>query len=130
MTIRIAMWSGPRNLSTAMMRAFENRADCVVSDEPFYAAYLATTGLDHPMRDEIIAANDSDWDSLVAKCLAPAARPVFYQKHMTHHMLPGFGRCAGFSTSRWKIHGWVEFQAFLRRTTGKASVMAVANGSR
>ncbi|MEM1067182.1 MAG: HAD family hydrolase, partial [Pseudomonadota bacterium] len=49
--MRIAMWSGPRNLSTAMMYAFAQRADCAVWDEPFYAAYLAATGLDHPMRD-------------------------------------------------------------------------------
>ena len=55
------MWSGPRNISTAMMRAFGNRADCAVSDEPFYAAYLAATGLDHPMRDEVIASQPTDW---------------------------------------------------------------------
>ena len=60
-TIRIAMWSGPRNISTAMMRAWENRADTVVTDEPFYAAYLATTGLDHPMRAEVMAAQSTDW---------------------------------------------------------------------
>jgi hypothetical protein len=60
-TLRIAMWSGPRNISTAMMRAFENRADCAVSDEPFYAAYLAGTGLDHPMRDAVLASQPTDW---------------------------------------------------------------------
>jgi hypothetical protein len=87
----IAMWSGPRNISTAMMYSFGNRPDCIAWDEPFYAFSLRN-GNDHPMRDEIIAANDSDWDSLVAKCLAPAARPVFYQKHMTHHMLEGHDR--------------------------------------
>ena len=59
--VRIAMWSGPRNVSTAMMRAFGARADCAVSDEPFYAAYLAATGLDHPMRDEVIASQPTDW---------------------------------------------------------------------
>ena len=53
---RIAMWSGPRNISTAMMRAFENRADTLVVDEPFYACYLERTGLDHPMRDEVLAS--------------------------------------------------------------------------
>ncbi len=82
----IAMWSGPRNISTAMMYSFGNRADCIAWDEPFYAFSLLHHGNDHPMRDEIIAAGDSDWDSLVARCLAPAERPVFYQKHMTHHM--------------------------------------------
>ncbi len=60
MTVRIAMWSGPRNLSTALMRSFENRADCSVVDEPLYAAYLAATGLDHPGRDEVIASQPTD----------------------------------------------------------------------
>ena len=94
MTIRIAMWSGPRNLSTAMMRAFENRPDCAVSDEPFYAAYLAATGLDHPLRAEVLAAQSNDWRA-VAKVLvgpAPGDAPLWYQKHMTHHMVAGFGR--------------------------------------
>ena len=92
MSANIAMWSGPRNISTAMMYAFGSRPDCVAWDEPFYAFSLVHHGNDHPMREEIIAANQSDWDSLVNRCLAPAAKPVFYQKHMTHHMLPGFDR--------------------------------------
>lgn len=91
MTI-VAMWSGPRNISTAMMYSFGNRADCVAWDEPFYAFSLVNHGNDHPMRAEIIAANETNWDALVAKCTQPAAKPVFYQKHMTHHMLPGFDR--------------------------------------
>jgi hypothetical protein len=90
MTIRIAMWSGPRNISTAMMRSFENRADCAVVDEPFYAAYLAETGLDHPMRDEVLAAQPTDWRA-VADGLAAADGVLVYEKHMAHHMLPGFG---------------------------------------
>ena len=61
MTLRIAMWSGPRNLSTAMMRSFGSRADTFVSDEPFYGCFLKTTGADHPMREEVIAAMDCDW---------------------------------------------------------------------
>jgi hypothetical protein len=88
----IAMWSGPRNISTAMMYAFGNRSDCLAWDEPFYAFSLVHHGNDHPLREEIIAANESDWDKLVAACLAPAAKPIFYQKHMTHHMLAGFNR--------------------------------------
>ena len=87
--LRIAMWSGPRNLSTAMMRAWENRGDCAVSDEPFYACYLAETGSDHPMREEIIADGDADWRS-VAKSMTgpiPDHQPIWYQKHMCHHML-------------------------------------------
>ncbi len=91
MTI-IAMWSGPRNISTAMMYSFGNRADCTAWDEPFYAFSLVHHGNDHPMRNEIIAAGDSDWHSLVRKCLKPAETPLFYQKHMTHHMLPGYDR--------------------------------------
>ena len=93
MTIRIAMWSGPRNISTAMMRAFENRDDTRVSDEPFYAAYLAETGLDHPMREEVLASQPTDWRMVAAAMAgeAPGRAPVWYQKHMTHHMLPGFG---------------------------------------
>ncbi|MBC8037378.1 MAG: HAD family hydrolase [Rhizobiales bacterium] len=86
------MWSGPRNISTAMMYAFGNRPDCVAWDEPFYAFSLVHHGNDHPMREEIIAANDSDWDALVARCTGPASKPLFYQKHMTHHMLPGYDR--------------------------------------
>ena len=86
------MWSGPRNLSTAMMYAFGARADCAVWDEPFYAAYLAATGLDHPMRDAVIAAGETDARAVAAGCLGsiPAGKPHFYQKHMTHHMVDEF----------------------------------------
>ncbi len=92
--VRIAMWSGPRNLSTAMMRAFENRPDTAVIDEPFYAAYLARTGIDHPMRVEVLAACETD-PNHVAQALTgpvPGGAAIFYQKHMTHHMLDGFDR--------------------------------------
>jgi hypothetical protein len=94
MPLRIAMWSGPRNISTAMMRAWENRLDTVVVDEPFYACFLAATGLDHPGRDEVIASQPTDWREVVTALTGPVpvARAVFYQKHMTHHMLPQFGR--------------------------------------
>ncbi|MBE7203757.1 MAG: HAD family hydrolase, partial [Parafilimonas terrae] len=93
MTVRLAMWSGPRNISTAMMRAFENRADTAVSDEPFYAAYLAETGLVHPMRDEVLASQPTDWRAVAAAMAGPApgGAAVWYQKQMCHHMLPGFG---------------------------------------
>ena len=85
------MWSGPRNISTAMMRAFENRPDTRVADEPFYAAYLAETGLDHPMRDEVLASQPTDWREVAHGLTCEIDRPIHYQKHMTHHMLPGFG---------------------------------------
>ena len=89
---RIAMWSGPRNLSTAMMRSFGARADCAVSDEPFYAAYLAATGLQHPMRDEVMASQPQDAGRVAADMLGPVpgGKSVWYQKHMSHHMIPGF----------------------------------------
>ena len=91
--MRIAMWSGPRNISTAMMRAFENRPDTAVVDEPFYAAYLAATGENHPMRETVLASQPADWRA-VAEALTgpiPGDKPLFYQKHMTHHMLDGVG---------------------------------------
>jgi hypothetical protein len=92
--VRIAMWSGPRNISTAMMRAWENRGDCAVSDEPLYAAYLAATGLDHPGRDEVIATGETDPSRVVATLLGPIPgdKPIWYQKHMSHHLLPGMAR--------------------------------------
>lgn len=88
--LRIAMWSGPRNISTAMMRAFENRADCTVADEPLYGAWLELTGAEHPMRDEVIAAMETDWRRVVEDLTGPVPddRPVWYQKHMSHHLLP------------------------------------------
>jgi len=88
--LRIAIWSGPRNISTAMMRAFENRIDCAVSDEPLYGAWLSITGEQHPMASEIIAAMDCDWRRVVATLtgLLPNEKSIWYQKHMTHHLLP------------------------------------------
>ncbi|MCV2867312.1 HAD family hydrolase [Defluviimonas sp. WL0002] len=88
------MWSGPRNLSTAMMYAFAARGDCAVWDEPFYAAYLKATGIDHPMRQEIMTAHDADPDRVAAACRGPApdGQAIFYQKHMTLHMIDGFDR--------------------------------------
>jgi hypothetical protein len=88
-TLRIAMWSGPRNISTAMMRSFSSRADTFVSDEPFYGAFLKATGADHPMADEVIASMETDWNR-VADAMAgdpPDGSPVWYQKQMAHHMV-------------------------------------------
>ena len=92
--MKIAMWSGPRNLSTAMMYSFGNRADCAVVDEPFYAAYLAKTGIVHPMQAEILASQPQDPAEVVASLTGPNpnGRPHFYQKHMSQHMIPGVPR--------------------------------------
>jgi hypothetical protein len=86
---RIAMWSGPRNLSTAMMRSFGSRADTVVSDEPFYGAYLKDTGDDQPMREEVIQSMNCDWHSIALSLsdTPPNNKAIWYQKHMVHHMV-------------------------------------------
>ena len=88
------MWSGPRNISTAMMRAWGNRPDTFVCDEPLYAHYLRVTGLPHPGAAEVIAGHESDWRRVVAwlTAAAPERKPIFYQKHMTHHLLPEIDR--------------------------------------
>jgi hypothetical protein len=89
--VRVAMWSGPRNISTAMMRAFENRPDTVVVDEPLYAAYLARTGIDHPAREEVLASQPADISVAIAELYAPLppGRRVHYAKHMAHHLPSG-----------------------------------------
>ena len=93
--LRIAMWSGPRNISTAMMRAWGNRADTVVVDEPLYAHYLESTGKKHPGAEEIIAHGETDWRKVVARLTKepiPSGKRIFFQKHMTHHLLPEMDR--------------------------------------
>jgi hypothetical protein len=92
--VRIAMWSGPRNISTAMMRAWGNRPDTFVIDEPFYAYYLRATGKQHPGVDEIIASSNTDWANVVAQLTGPIpkARRIFFQKQMAHHLLPEVDR--------------------------------------
>ena len=87
--MRIAMWSGPRNLSTAMMYSFGAREDCDILDEPFYAPYLAATGADHPMADRIIATHETSPEAVAKMCLYEGT-PHLYMKHMPHHMLDGF----------------------------------------
>jgi hypothetical protein len=90
MPLRIAMWSGPRNISTALMRSFGSRADTAVCDEPLYAFYLARNPVPHPMREEIVARAETDWRRVAAFLTGPVpgGKPVFYQKHMAHHLLP------------------------------------------
>jgi hypothetical protein len=91
MAVRIAMWSGPRTVSTAMMRAWENRPDTVVVDEPLYGFYLSRTGLDHPGRDEVIASQPANWRDVLRELHEgplPDGVTIGYAKHMTHHVLP------------------------------------------
>src|SRR5260370_19313386 len=90
------MWSGPRNISTAMMRAWGNRADTVVIDEPFYLDYLERTGKEHPGAAEVIAQGETDWRKVVEQCgrgfSAATGKKIFFQKQMTHHFLPEIDR--------------------------------------
>jgi len=92
--LRIAMWSGPRNISTALMRAWENRDDCVVWDEPLYGYYLDATGIPHPGAAEVIADQGTDANAIIARCIGdiPGDKNIFYQKHMTLHLLPELDR--------------------------------------
>ena len=92
--MRLAMWSGPRNVSTAFMRSWGNRDDTVVVDEPFYAHYLKVTGLEHPARDEILLRHETNWRRVVDTLLAPQTpgAGILYQKQMSHHLLPDMGR--------------------------------------
>ena len=89
--VRLAMWSGPRNISTALMRSWENRPDTRVVDEPLYAYYLDRTGLNHPAREDVIAAGETSWRAVVDELTAPCDG-VYYQKHMTHHLIPELPR--------------------------------------
>ncbi len=88
------MWSGPRNISTAMMRAWGNRPDAFVVDEPFYAYYLKATGKKHPGADKVIATGETDWRKVVAQLTSPLpnGKLIFFQKQMTHHLLPEVDR--------------------------------------
>jgi len=91
---RIAMWSGPRNISTAMMRSWGNRPDTFVCDEPFYAYYLLKTGVAHPGAEEVIRHHETDWRKVTGWLTGeiPGGKAIFYQKHMTHHLLPEIDR--------------------------------------
>jgi hypothetical protein len=94
---RIAMWSGPRTVSTALMRAWENRPDTVVVDEPLYAFYLDRTGIEHPGRAEILASQPTAWSDVLTglgQAPLPPGRSIWYAKHMTHHLLPEVDRAA------------------------------------
>ena len=89
--IRIAMWSGPRNLSTALMRSFESRDDCHVTDEPFYGSFLKRTGIDHPMANDVINEMECNYEKVAKEINEPLKnnKSIWYQKHMSHHILDG-----------------------------------------
>ncbi len=88
MSTAICLWSGPRNVSTALLYAFGQRADTRCTDEPLYAHYLRVSGADHPGRDEVLAAQDSDGERVVGQVvLAPVDRAIHFQKHMAHHLV-------------------------------------------
>ena len=90
---RIAVWSGPRNLSTVLMRSFGTRSDFEILDEPFYAAYLKKTGIQHPMSDKIIRSQLSDYKEVSDYCVKGKVNKLYqYQKHMTHHMIDNYYR--------------------------------------
>lgn len=91
---RVAIWSGPRNVSTAMMRSWGNRPDTFTHDEPFYAHYLAHTGLAHPGAEEVMRHGETDWRAVVGQILGPVpeGKTIYYQKQMAHHLLPHFDR--------------------------------------
>jgi len=93
-TIRIAMWSGPRNISTALMRSWGNRPDTFVSDEPLYAHYLSVTDIDHPGREDVLESQSTDWETVVEELTGaiPDGKSIYYQKHMAHHLLDNMGR--------------------------------------
>ncbi|MCL6501698.1 MAG: hypothetical protein K6T86_03360 [Pirellulales bacterium] len=92
--LRIAMWSGPRNISTALLRSWGSRPDTIVCDEPLYAHYLLRTGKPHPGAEEVIRCHETDWRRVVEWLLGalPEGKTIFYQKHMAHHLLPEIDR--------------------------------------
>jgi len=85
---RIIMLSGPRNISTTMMRSFESRPDTTVIDEPFYASYLKSSGANHPMREDIISSQPSDWKTAIEKLLSPtqSENAYVFEKHIAFHL--------------------------------------------
>lgn len=121
------MWSGPRNISTAFMRSWENRPDTIVVDEPFYAHYLLATGIDHPGREEVLAHHETDWRRVVASLLAPLPPGVaiYYQKQMAHHLLPHMGRdWLGSVTHAFLIRDPVPMLASLGEKLGRFELEA------
>ncbi|MEE8278326.1 MAG: sulfotransferase family protein [Thermoanaerobaculia bacterium] len=87
-TLRVCLWSGPRNVSTALMYSFAQRSDTRVVDEPLYAHYLRVSGVEHPGREAVLAAHDSNGERVVRRVvLGPCDRPVLFLKQMAHHLV-------------------------------------------
>ena len=121
----IAMWSGPRNISTAIMRSWGSRADTFVCDEPLYAHYLRQSGVEHPGREKVLASQDNDWRSVVAWLTGevPEGKVIFYQKHMAHHLLPAIDRgWLGRVTNALLIRDPGEMLTSLLRVTPNATI--------
>jgi len=122
--LRLAMWSGPRNMSTAMMRAWENRPDSIVVDEPLYGAYLARTHIPHPDAQAVVHAQGDDYDAAIRGCLERTddKATLFYQKHMTHHLLPDLDHTWLHKlTNAFLIRDPAEVLASYLRTRGEAT---------
>lgn len=84
----IQLWSGPRNISTALMYSFAQRADMAVLDEPLYAYYLQETGIDHPGRAEILARHEADGEAVIDQMLhGKRSKPYLFCKQMGHHLV-------------------------------------------
>jgi hypothetical protein len=123
--VRIAMWSGPRNVSTALMRSFGARPDTLVVDEPLYAHYLLATGIEHPGRDDVIASQPSRWQDVAAALTGPlpSGIAVYYQKHMTHHLLPDMGRdWIGMLSNAFLIRDPVQVVASYAKVRGEPTL--------
>jgi hypothetical protein len=92
--VRLAVWSGPRNISTALMRSFGSRKDTIVLDEPLYAHYLSQTGAQHPGRAEILSSQPTTSGEAIKSLFAPLPKGIafHFQKHMAHHLLPSIPR--------------------------------------
>jgi hypothetical protein len=104
-TLRVNLWSGPRNVSTALMYSFAQRADTRVVDEPLYAHYLRVSGAEHPGRDEVLAWQENDGAKVVREViLGPCDKPVLFMKHMAHHLVEidraFLARCANVILTR------------------------------
>jgi len=82
----IALWSGPRNVSTALMYSFANRGDVKVYDEPFFGYFLKHTGVWRPSRDEVLAQMEPDFDKVLEGVLKESKSKRLFLKNMANHL--------------------------------------------